>query len=56
MRLRLARLLLVLLAVAGSTAACIVVPVPYHRPPRAVYAPAPPPCQWVWVYHHWECR
>ena len=61
MQLRLVRLLLVLLAVAGATAACIVVPVPYraHRvyappPPPVVYAPQP--CAWVRVYGHWECR
>lgn len=60
MQLRLVRLLLVLLAVAGATAACIVVPVPYraHRvyapPPPAVYAPRT--CAWVRAYGHWECR
>jgi hypothetical protein len=56
MRLRLARVLLVLLAVTVWTAGCIVVPVPYHYQPRADYAPAPPPCHRVWVYNHWECR
>jgi hypothetical protein len=60
MLLRRLALALVLAAVAGTAAGCIVVPAP---PPRAVVvravpAPvyAPPPCRWFWIYNHWECR
>jgi hypothetical protein len=62
MRLRSVRLALLLLVVSGSLAACIVVPVPWHRrayeapAPAPLYGPpAPPPCRWVWV-GRWECR
>jgi hypothetical protein len=62
MPLRRLALSLILTAVAGTVAGCIVVPAGF--PPRAVYAPAPPPpgayapppCRWFWVYNHWECR
>jgi hypothetical protein len=62
MPLRRLTLLVVFAAVVASAAGCIVVPVPYHArgprhappPPAPVYAP--PPCGWVWVYNHWECR
>ncbi len=63
MKLRVVRLVLVLVVVAGGLSACILVPArPVYAPPPPVYAPppppvyAPPPCRWVWVYNHWECR
>jgi hypothetical protein len=63
MGFRLVRLAVLLIAVAGSLAACIVVPASYPprvyapAPPPVVYGPppAPPPCRWVWV-GRWECR
>jgi hypothetical protein len=62
MPLRRLALSLILAAVAGTGAGCVVVPA--GPPRRVVYAPAPPPpplyapapCRWFWVYNHWECR